>query len=158
MDTSYLWMKALHLIGVIMFLGNIIITGWWKIMAGRTNNPVIIAFAQRQTASADLLFAGGGVLLMLIGGPGNVMHNHLDFLHIFWLKWGLWMFVVVGVIWGAILVPLQIAQSRMARQFAEGGEIPARYWKLERLWRTFSALATLLVLVSIYWMVFKPTY
>ena len=153
MDTSYLWMKALHLIGVIMFLGNIIITGWWKIMAGRTNNPVIVAFAQRQTASADLLFAGGGVLLMLIGGPGN-----LDFLHIFWLKWGLWMFVVVGMIWGAILVPLQIAQSRMARQFAEGGEIPARYWKLERLWRTFSALALLLVLMSIYWMVFKPTY
>ena len=158
MDTSYLWMKALHLIGVIMFLGNMIITGWWKIMAGRTRNPVIIAFAQRQTASADLLFAGGGVLLMLIGGPGNVMEHHLDFLHIFWLRWGLWLFVVVGVIWGAILVPLQIAQSRLARQFAEGGKIPARYWKLERLWRTFSTLALLLVLVGIYWMVFKPTY
>ena|GEM_PF-6884336 len=64
----------------------------------------------------------------------------------------------MGVIWGAILVPVQIAQNRIARQFAEGGEIPARYWKLARLWRIFTLLATLLVLMSAYWMVFKPTY
>jgi uncharacterized membrane protein len=158
MDTSYLWMKALHLFGVIMFLGNLVISSWWKIMAARTRNPVIITFAQHQATFADRLFAGGGLLLMLIGGPGNVMQHHLDFLHIFWLKWGFWLFVAVGMIWGAILVPLQIAQSRMARQFAAGGKIPARYWKLERLWQAFSLLATLLVLMSIYWMVFKPTY
>jgi len=158
MDTSYLWLKVLHLFGVIMFLGSILISGWWKIRADRTRNPLIIAFAQRQSIISDRLFAGGGLLLMLIGGPGNVMHNHLDFLHIFWLKWGFWLFIAVGMVWGAILVPLQIAQNRMARQFADGSEIPARYWKLQRLWVTFNLLVMLLVLVSMYWMVFKPTF
>ena len=158
MDNSYLFLKSLHLFGVIIFLGNIIITGWWKTMAGRTRNPVIVGFAQRQAFLADRVFAGGGLLLMLIGGPINVMQHHLDFMHIFWLEWGFWLFVAVGIIWGAVLVPLQIAQSRMARQLAEGSEIPARYWKLERLWRIFTLLAVLLVLMSMYWMVFKPTY
>lgn len=158
MDQSYLYLKSLHVLGVIMFLGNLIVSGWWKLMADRTRNPRIIAFAQRQTSLADRLFAGGGLLLILIGGPGNVMQHHMDFLHIFWLQWGFWLLVILGIIWGAILIPLQIAQNRMAQQFAEGGEIPARYWKLERLWVAFSLLATLLVLLSIYWMVFKPAY
>jgi uncharacterized membrane protein len=158
MDNSYLFLKSLHLLGVIMFLGNLVITGWWKLKADRTRNPVIVAFAQRQAMVSDRLFAGGGLLLMLLGGPGNVMQHHLDFLHIFWLKWGFWLFVAVGMAWGAILVPLQIAQNRMARQFAQGGEIPARYWKLQRLWKEFSLLVMLLVLLSVYWMVFKPMY
>ena len=58
MDNSYLFLKSLHLFGVIIFLGNIIITGWWKTMAGRTRNPVIVGFAQRQAFLADRVFAG----------------------------------------------------------------------------------------------------
>ena len=158
MDNSYLFLKSLHVLGVIMFLGNLVVSGWWKIMAGRTGNPVVIAFAQRQTTLTDRLFAGGGLLLILLGGPGNVMQHHMDFLHIFWLRWGFWLLVILGIIWGAILIPLQIAQSRMAQRFAADGEIPARYWKLERIWKAFSLLAILLVLMSVYWMVFKPAY
>ena len=48
MENSYLWLKVLHIVGVVLFLGNIIVTGWWKNMADRTKNPQIIAFAQRQ--------------------------------------------------------------------------------------------------------------
>ena len=33
---DYSTLKILHLFGVIIFLGNIIITGWWKLMADRT--------------------------------------------------------------------------------------------------------------------------
>jgi uncharacterized membrane protein len=42
---TYLLLKSLHILGVVLFLGNIIITGWWKAMADRTRNPVVIAFA-----------------------------------------------------------------------------------------------------------------
>ncbi len=40
---AYLLLKTLHLLGVILFLGNIIVTGWWKAMADRTRDPMIIA-------------------------------------------------------------------------------------------------------------------
>lgn len=45
----------------------------------------------------------------------------------------------------------------MARQFTSGGEIPVRYWQLGRIWNVFGTLATLLPLMNLYWMVFKPT-
>mgnify|MGYP006910914280 CR=1 FL=1 len=47
MDNPYLLYKSLHLLGVILFMGNIIITGWWKVMADRTGNRSIILFGQR---------------------------------------------------------------------------------------------------------------
>jgi len=38
---------------VVAFLGNIIVTGWWKLMADRTRDPRVIAFAQRQVTTTD---------------------------------------------------------------------------------------------------------
>ena len=34
-------LKILHLIGVVLFLGNIIVTAFWKIIADRTGEPRI---------------------------------------------------------------------------------------------------------------------
>ena len=156
MDNSYLWLKSLHLLGVVLFLGNIIITGWWKTMADRTRNPVIIAFAQHQVTLTDWIFTVGGVILVLAGGIGNALLHDMDYLHTYWLAWGAWLFIASGIIWALILIPVQIAQDKMARQFANGGEIPVRYWKLGRLWIVFGILATLLPMINLYWMVFKP--
>ena len=156
MDNSYLWLKSLHLLGVVLFLGNIIITGWWKTMADRTRNPVIIAFAQHQVTLTDWIFTVGGVILILAGGLGNALLHNMDYLHTYWLAWGTWLFIASGIIWALVLIPVQIAQDKMARQFANGGEIPARYWQLGRLWVVFGTLATLLPMINLYWMVFKP--
>jgi hypothetical protein len=30
---AYLFLKNLHLIGVVIFVGNILVTAWWKAMA-----------------------------------------------------------------------------------------------------------------------------
>lgn len=156
MDNTYSWLKSLHLLGVVLFLGNIIITGWWKTMADRTKNPVIIAFAQRQVTLTDWIFTVGGVVLILAGGLGNALLYDMDYLHTYWLAWGTWLFIASGIIWALVLIPVQIAQEKMARQFANGGEIPARYWQLGRLWIVFGTLATLLPMINLYWMVFKP--
>ena len=156
MDNSYLWLKSLHLLGVVLFLGNIIIAGWWKAMADRTKNPVIIAFAQRQVSLTDWVFTFGGSALVLAGGMGNAMLHSMDFMHTYWMAWGLWLFVASGIIWIVALVPIQIAQAKMAKQFAHGGEIPSRYWQLGRWWNVLGTIATLLPLMNLYWMVFKP--
>jgi uncharacterized membrane protein len=51
---------------VVLFLGNFIITAWWKMMADRTHNPSLIAFAQRSVTVTDWLFTTGGSLVVLI--------------------------------------------------------------------------------------------
>ncbi|QKE39359.1 DUF2269 family protein [Ferrovum myxofaciens] len=153
---NYLFLKIIHLLGVVVFLGNIIVTGWWKFMADRTGNHRIIAFAQRQVTLTDFVFTAGGVVLVAIGGIGNAMLHHMDYLHIKWMAWGYWQFIASGVIWVVVLIPVQIAQAKMARTFENGKSIPPEYWKLGKIWYVFGTLATLLPASNIYWMVFKP--
>jgi uncharacterized membrane protein len=71
MTDIYLWLKITHILGVILFLGNIIVTGWWKLMADRTRSPKIIAFAQHQVTLTDYVFTLGGVLIILMSGLAN---------------------------------------------------------------------------------------
>lgn len=155
MDT-YLILKSLHILGAVIFLGNIIVTGWWKTLADRTREPKIIAFAQRQVTLTDFIFTGGGVALVLITGIVNAEIHGMDYWHTRWLAWGMWLFIASGGIWAAILIPVQIKQAAMAKEFAEGGEIPEVYWLYSKLWIWFGGLATLLPLLNVYWMVFKP--
>jgi Predicted integral membrane protein (DUF2269) len=80
----------------------------------------------------------------------------MDYLGTRWLTWGMGLFISSGVIWVAILIPVQIKQAHLAREFATSGNIPERYWFLGKLWIWFGTAATLLPLNNIYWMVFKP--
>jgi len=153
---SYLWLKSLHLLGVMMFMGNIIITGWWKFMADRTRDPRVIAFAQRQVTLTDYVFTAGGSVILLAAGWGNAALHGMDVFQIHWLSWGLWLFSASGIIWAAILIPLQIRQERMAQEFAVSGDIPEEYWGMCRQWNIWGTIATVLPLLNLYWMVFKP--
>jgi uncharacterized membrane protein len=51
---------------------------------------------------------------------------------------------------------VQTKLGRLAKSFAQGGAIPADYWRLERLWAIFGIIATLLPLGAVAVMVFKP--
>ena len=156
MNDTYLLLKSLHILGAVLFLGNIIVTGWWKVMADRTRDPVIIAFAQRQVTLTDFIFTAGGAALLLGTGIANATLHGMDYLKVRWLAWGLWLFVVSGVLWVAVLIPVQVKQAKLPRAFGHGGIIPAEYWKLGRIWIGVGTVATLLPLASLYWMVFKP--
>ena len=61
-----------------------------------------------------------------------------------------------AIVWLVALLPLQTKLGRMAKSFAQGGAIPADYWRLERLWVIFGLIATLLPLGAVVAMVFKP--
>ena len=153
---TYLAFKVIHVLGVVLFLGNIIVTGVWKALADRTGDPRTIAYAQRLVTLTDWIFTAGGVVLILIGGYSMVLTAGLDPLRLRWLVWGQGLFIASGVIWVTILIPIQIAQAREARGFAQGGVIPARYWRLSRLWFIWGTIATLLPLANLYFMVMKP--
>lgn len=156
MTETYLLLKSFHILGVVIFLGNIIITGWWKVMADRTRHPKTVSFAQRQVTLTDILFTSSGVALILVSGLVSARLAGLDYLHVRWLTWGISLFILSGVIWALVLIPVQIKQARMARAFAENNAIPDSYWRLGRIWIIFGTIATILPLINLYWMVFKP--
>jgi uncharacterized membrane protein len=153
---SYEAFKVIHLFGVIVFLGNIIVTGVWKAMADRTGQPQIIAYSQRLVTLTDWIFTAGGVALILIGAYGMAAVAHLDLRGATWLIWGQAIFLASGLIWIAILIPTQIMQARQARAFANGGAIPNSYWRHGRRWMIWGTIATVIPLANLYFMVFKP--
>lgn len=102
---SYLAFKVVHLLGVVLFLGNIIVTGVWKTLADWTREPLTIAYAQRLVTITDWVFTLGGIILILIGAYGLVATGGLDPLRTTWLLWGQGLFIVSGIIWVLILVP-----------------------------------------------------
>lgn len=156
MSDAYLLLKSLHLLGAVLFLGNVVVTLWWKLAANRTRQPAVIAFAQRQVTLTDYVFTFAGAGLVLVSGVANVWQQGWEALHTRWIGWGSALFIVSGLLWLCVLIPVQIHQARLARRFADGGEIPVSYWRAERVWVVVGIVATLLVFANLYWMVFKP--
>ena len=152
---NYPLLKALHLLGVTLFLGNIIVTAVWKLLADRTRQPAVVAYAQRLVTLTDFVFTAVGVLLIVISG--RMMSPQFGAVgEVWWLTMGWGLFIASGIIWALILVPVQIKQARMAKAFANEASIPSRYWSLARVWAVFGIIATLLPLANVYFMVVKP--
>jgi uncharacterized membrane protein len=154
--STYLVLKTVHVLGAILLLGNIVVTGWWKLMANRTGHPEIIAFAQRQVTLTDFLFTAGGSILVFGTGIANVLLHDIPLLETGWLLWALIMFTVSGIVWGSILIPIQIKQAQAAREFPTDEVIPASYWRRERMWFGYGAIAIITPFISLALMVLKP--
>lgn len=147
-------LKLLHLLGVILLVGNVTVTSIWKLYADGTRNPVVIGFAQRLVTITDWFFTFWGIVLMVAGGYGAAWLAGMDVLRDDWLVWSEAMFVAAGVIWLGLLVPIQLKQARLARGFAAGGPIPEGYWRLGRQWILWGSVATL-PLVAACWVMLR---
>ena len=155
-EQAYLAFKTVHILGAVLFVGNLVVTGVWKVLADRTREPKIVAFAQRLVAVTDVVFTGLGAVIVLVTGMMMIVPYGIEFWNVAWITWGLGLFIVSALVWILILVPIQMKQTRLARAFADGGEIPDGYWRLGRLWMIFGLIATALPLVNVFLMVFKP--
>ena len=152
---SYQLLKSLHLLGVILFLGNIIVTAVWKTLADRSRRPPLIAYAQRLVTVTDLAFTAPGAVLILISGH-LMAGGHAAVFQTPWLTLGWSLFIVSGLLWALVLIPVQYRQAKLTRQYASEPELPAQYWRLARVWMLVGSLVTLLPLANLYVMVFKP--
>jgi uncharacterized membrane protein len=155
-EIPYRVLKLLHVLGAVLFVGNLVVTGLWKTQADRSGRPAVAAFAQRLVTVTDFVFTGFGAGLVLATGLMMGRAFGEDFWRLAWISWGLGLFVAAGAIWLAVLVPIQVRQARLAREFADGTSIPAEYLKLGRWWIVFGTLATLLPLANLYFMVMRP--
>jgi uncharacterized membrane protein len=156
MELDYSFLKMAHIIGAVMMLGNIMVTAVWKSMADRTKNPQIIAFAQRLVTLTDFAFTLPGAVMLLAAGDYIAYVLMDDSWSIGWIFWGRILFIISGLLWVLVLVPVQIKQAKLASAFADGSPIPEQYWKLNRIWMSVGSMAVLLPLIVVAIMVLKP--
>jgi uncharacterized membrane protein len=155
-DSSYNILKFVHLLGVVILVGNVTITAYWKVLADLTKDARLIAHAQRGVTIADWIFTLLGISLIMVGGYGAALVNRLPLFDSYWLIAGQILFGVSGLIWLGILVPLQIRQARTARFFAGGSKVPADYKRDARAWLIWGIVATIPLVAAVYIMVVKP--
>ena len=149
-------LKAVHLAGVVVLIGNVTVTAFWKVFADRTGDPRLIAHAQHMVSVTDWTFTLSGIALIYGGGFGAAWVAGMNPFSPGWLLWGQALFALSGVIWLGILVPVQIRQAQLARGFANGGSIPEAYRHDGRRWLFWGIVATLPLTAAVWVMVAKP--
>jgi len=154
----YPWLKVLHVVGVVIFLGNIITGLFWHAHAARTRDPRLLAHAMDGIIRADRLFTVPGVLLIIGSGLWAAMLAGYPLLGTRWIAWALALFAASGLAFGLRVAPLQVKLRALARA-AEGPDDLdwPRYRRLARAWELWGALALLTPLAALVIMVLKPT-
>jgi uncharacterized membrane protein len=153
---DHLLLKSLHVLGVVMFVGNIFATAMWKVRADKTRDAKVMAFAQMLVTRTDFIFTGVGAVLVLVTGV-LMLDSYEGPMSVWWIRRGLEFFGLSAVVWGAVLVPIQVKQAKMAKVFAESGDVPDEYYKLGKRWIMIGGMATLLLIANVIIMVYKPT-
>ena len=151
----YETLKFLHVLGVVLLIGNVTITAFWKVMADRTGDAKLISHSIRNVIIADWLFTLTAILLLIVGGYGMALVGQLDLFQPNWLGYGQLLFLLSGLIWVAVLIPYQWKLSRIAQELRENGDIPSEYLRLSRAWLIWGIVATVPLVASSYLMVVK---
>ena len=154
---AYETAKFIHILGVIILLGNVTATAIWKFFADRSKDPKIVGFGQRLVTLTDWSLTVWGAGLTMVGGYAAAAIGQLDLLSERWLVLGQGLFVLSGALWLGILVPLQVRMARMAREFQSGDTIPDAYWRASRTWFVVG-LAITVPLVAAAWVMVSKAY
>ena len=137
-----------------MLMGNITVTAIWKYFADRTQRPEVLSFAQKLVTYTDWSMTVWGVVL-LMGGGYFMFFSVIWPLTLHWLLASQILFVVAGLIWLLLLVPIQVRQARLAKNFA-GNDVGDDYRQLSRRWLFWGLISTLPLLVATWLMIAKP--
>ncbi|MDH4035905.1 MAG: DUF2269 domain-containing protein [Candidatus Krumholzibacteria bacterium] len=151
---GYRWNLFMHIFGAVLFMGNIMVTAAWASMARRAKHTEALRLGVRGIVVTDTIFTMPGVLLLVLNG--GILGTPFFKAHAMWLFVSIGLFVVSGIIWGAILVPLQRRMSALMKATPPGSAVPPQVDGLLALWFRWGGIATLLPLVTLILMVAKP--
>lgn len=154
--TPYLVMKLIHLLAVVAFLGNIVVSLFWKLHGDRTRDVRIVAHTLAGIIAADRLFTLPGVALLVLAGFGTAGMGHYP-LMLPWIIISIILFAGSGGVYMGIVSPMQKRMLAMARR----AENPAAfdwgtYASLSKQWNLWGLISLALPLVAMVLMVMKP--
>ena len=148
--------KFLHVTGVAMLMGNITVTAIWKFFADRDGNPQVLSFAQKLVTYTDWSMTFWGAALIMGGGYYMAFSARWPLTES-WLLWSQICFVLAGMIWLFLIVPIQIKQARLAKQFS-ADDVGDEYRALSVRWMIWGLISTVPLVAATWLMVVKPVF
>ena len=153
----YLAMKTLHILAVVLFLGNIITGLFWKAHGDRTGDPRIVRHTLEGIIRSDRWFTIPGVVLIIVFGVAAALIGRRPILGTGWIWQSIALFTVSGLAFALQVAPLQRRLQELASAGADGGPWDqAAYRRLSRRWEFWGVVAILTPLAALVLMVYKP--
>ena len=153
---TYLSLKVIHLLSMVILFGTGLGSAWYKWMADRSGRVDHIANTNRQVVQADWLFTTPTILLQPITGIAMLQVLEIP-ITTPWVAASLLLYVIAGACWLPV-VWLQIRMKHLsARAQQNSSELPRQYWRYARWWFYLGLPAFTAMVLIVVLMVFKVT-
>jgi uncharacterized membrane protein len=153
---GYTWNLFMHVLGAVLFMGNIWVSAVWGSLARRSGSAEAMRLATRGIVTTDVIFTTPGVILLLLNG--GIIGTNWFKAGAAWIFVSLGLFAVSGIIWLAVLVPAQSRMMALAHSTSGTQPVPDETWNLFKRWFRWGGVASLLPLIVLVLMVFKPKF
>jgi uncharacterized membrane protein len=152
----YLLLKAIHVLAVVAFLGNIVTGLFWMKFARKTNDIRIIHHTAKGLIASDKLFTIPGVLIITAAGFYAAIYGGIPLLRTGWIFWSIILFTLSGLFFSFRVAPLQ-GKMRKHLEKEDGNKeyVFKDFDVLLRKWEFWGFMAVLTPLISFFMMILK---
>jgi uncharacterized membrane protein len=152
----YLSLKVIHLLAVVIFVGNIATGFFWHAHAWRTRNPILLAHTVQGLIRSDRVLTMPSAGLLIIAGIATAVVGGVP-MRTGWIGWTIVAFVVAGALFSTRVGPLQKQLYEIANAASGGSAFDeSRYADIAARWRAWGAVAVLALAIGLALMVLKP--
>ena len=144
-------LESLHVAAGVLWLGNFVVTGIWATRAFRSGDERLRRFAVREILFTDIIFTLIFGSAVITSGLALAARLGIDPWQTLWTRDALAIAIASGVLWLAVLVPIEIHMERRAR----AGE-SAALTRPFLAWSIVGWTVTLALFSIIYFMLAKP--
>lgn len=154
---EYLTHKTLHILGGIMFTGNMLVSAVWMFFARKTKDKNVILFTSKTSEMLDRYVAAPGIVLILFNGIlmaslfGGAWETQ-------WLSEVFARFVIVTGIWILYLVPKQKAITKGVQAAVDNNtDLPETFLSDSKRWIIWSSVVVFFLFWTVQIMITKPS-
>ncbi|HMV33028.1 MAG: DUF2269 family protein [Gemmatimonadales bacterium] len=146
---DYLVIKSLHLLGAVLLLGNVTVTGVWSFYLYRHWRDGTVPFRPiaRAILWTDLAFTAGGGAALTVSGVWMILRMGYPVLQTPWLLKGIVALSLSTLSWLVVLLPDQVR--------LEKSDDPAVIRRLFQRWSVVGWASTALLFYALWVMVTK---
>jgi uncharacterized membrane protein len=153
---EYLSLKLIHVVAVMVFLGNIVTGLYWMRFAVGTKDIGIVNHAIKGIIKADRYFTIPGVIVITTFGILAAIQGQFPLLRTGWIFWSIVMFSISGLIFGIKVAPLQKEMLSMTLDQKSSTDFDwTGFHKVHLAWDVWGGLAILTPLAALVMMILK---
>lgn len=153
---DYTYFKLIHLIAVVLFLGNIITGLFWMRIAMKTKDLTIIHHTIKGIIASDRYFTIPGVVIITTAGIFAAIYGGFPIFRTGWIFWSLILFSVSGLAFAFKVAPLQKSIQSLTANTESAHEFDwANLHKINHQWEIWGFIALVTPIAAFVMMTLK---